>query len=53
MPRGTLYQSPLGDANHYVSNRLVRIRMLGGVGGSRSNAGPIPIPLFVDHSIRP
>ncbi len=28
------------------TNRLVRIRMLGGVGGSRSNAGPFPIPLF-------
>ncbi len=24
--------------------------MLGGVGGPRSNAGPIPIPLFCDDS---
>ncbi len=31
-----------------VFNRLVRIRMLGGVGGSRSNPGPIPIRWFVD-----
>jgi hypothetical protein len=30
------------------TNRLVRTRMLGGVGGSRSNPGPIPMAWFVD-----
>ena len=30
------------------TNRLVRIRMLGGVAGVRSNAAPMPIRLFVD-----
>ncbi len=29
-----------------MANRLVRIRLLGGVGGVRSNAAPIPIGLF-------
>ena len=33
-----------------VTNRLVRIRMLGGVEGPRSNAGPIPIPWLSDSS---
>ncbi|MFN7892122.1 MAG: hypothetical protein ACK5OC_17640, partial [Pirellula sp.] len=28
------------------TNRLVRIRMLGGVGGVRSNAAPMPIGLL-------
>ena len=30
------------------TNRLVRIRMLGGVAGVRSNAAPLPIAWFVD-----
>jgi hypothetical protein len=30
-----------------ASNRLVRIRMLGGVGGVRSNAAPIP--MYAQH----
>ena len=45
----------LGDAQQgasleLVPNRLVRTRLLGGVGGVRSNAAPIPIGLFRPRS---
>jgi len=33
------------------TNRLVRIRMLGGVAGVRSNAAPMPIGWFVDFIV--
>src|SRR4030067_2220388 len=34
---------PLAQVCSQAANRLVRTRMLGGVGGVRSNAAPIPI----------